>query len=104
MIGATPESVLSDVQRCITWLKRIGLIVNPKKTGIVNVGLAAGKFSRVVNELLPEITVTELTKMELLGSPILTDATRCCIVNKLSEYKVMNDRILLLDDYLGRFC
>ena len=105
-IGGSPESVLSDVQRCITGLKRIGLIVNPKKTEIINVGLAAEKFSRVVNsfnELLPEIKVTELTKMELLGSPILADATRCCIVKKLSEYKRMIDRILLLDGHPGLF-
>ena len=105
-IGGSPESVLSDVQRCITGLKRIGLIVNPKKTEIINVGLAAGKFSRIVNsfnELLPEIKVTELTKMELLGSPILADATRCCIVKKLSEYKRMNDRILFLDGHPGLF-
>ena len=48
-IGGSPKSVLSDVQRCITGLKRIGLIANPKKTEIINVGLAAGKFSLVVN-------------------------------------------------------
>ena len=103
-IGGSPELVLSDVQRCITGLKRIGLIVNPKKTEIINVGLAAGKFSRVVNsfnELLPEIKVTVLTKMELLGFPILADATRCCIVKKLSEYKRINDRILLFDGHPG---
>ena len=104
--SAAPESVLSDVQMCITGLKRIGLIVNPKKTEIINVGLDAGKLYRVIisfNELHPEIKVTELTKMELLGSPILADATRCCIVKKLSEYKKMNDRILLLDGHPGLF-
>ena len=80
-IGGSPESVLSDVQRCINGLKRIGLIVNPKKTEIINIGLAAGKFSCVVNsfnEMLPEIKVTELTKIELLGSPILADAMLYC--------------------------
>ena len=41
--------------------------------------------------------------MELLGSPILADATRCCIVKKLSEYKRMIDRILLLDCHPGLF-
>ena len=41
--------------------------------------------------------------MELLGSPILADATRCCIVKKRSEYKRMNDRILLLDGHPGLF-
>ena len=105
-IGGSPESVLSDVQRCITGLRRIGLIVNPKKSEMINVDLAAGNFSRVVNslnELLPEVKVTELTKMELLGSPILADATRCCIVKKLSECKWMNDRILLLDGHPGVF-
>ena len=105
-IGGSSESVLSDVQRCIIGLKRIGLIVSPKKTEIINVGVAAEKFSRVVNsfnELLPEIKVTENTKMELLGSPIQTDATRCCVVKKLSEYKWMNDRILLLDGHSGLF-
>ena len=55
------------------------------------------------NELLPEIKATELTKMELLGSLILADATRCCIVKKLFEYKGMNDCILLLDDHPGHF-
>ena len=40
-IGGSPESFLSDVQWCITGLKRIGLIVIPKKTEIDNVGLAA---------------------------------------------------------------
>ena len=67
-IGGSTQSVLSDVQRCITGLRRIGLTVSPKKTEIIYVGLAAGKFSRIVNsfnELLPEIKVTELTKMEL---------------------------------------
>ena len=48
-IDGSPESVLSDVQRCITGLRRKGLIVNQKKTEIINVALAAGKFSRVVN-------------------------------------------------------
>ena len=84
-IGGTHESVLSDVQRCITGLKLIGLKANSKKTEIINVGLAAGKFSRVVNsfnELPPDIKVIELTKMELHGSPILNDATRYCIVKK----------------------
>ena len=28
-LGGSPESVLSDVQRCITGLKRLGLIVSP---------------------------------------------------------------------------
>ena len=105
-IGGSPESVLSDIQRCITGLKRIGLKVNPEKTEIINVGLAAGKFSHLVNsfnELLLEVEVTKLTKMELLESPILNDATRCCIVKKLSEYKRMNDRILLLDGHPGLF-
>ena len=41
--------------------------------------------------------------MELLGSPILADATRCCIFKKLSEYKRMNDRILSLDGLPGLF-
>ena len=87
------------MQRCITGFKRIGLKVNPKKTEIINVGHAAGIFSRVVNsfnELPPEVKVSELTEMELLGSPILNDATRCCIVKKLSEYR----RVILLDGYL----
>ena len=74
-IGGSPESVLSDVQRYIIGLKRMGH-VNPKKTEITNVGLAAGNFSYVVssfNELLPQVKVIELTQMELLGSPILND-------------------------------
>ena len=37
--------------------------------------------------------------MELLESPILNDATRGCIMNKLSEYKRMTDRIILLDGH-----
>ena len=76
-ISGSPESFLSDVQRCITELKLIGLEVNPNKT--------------------------ELTNIELLGSPILNDATRFCIVRILSEYKRMNDRILLLDGHPGLF-
>ena len=41
--------------------------------------------------------------MELLGSSILADATRCCIVKKLYEYKRMKDRILMLDGLPGLF-
>ena len=41
--------------------------------------------------------------MELLGSPILADATRCCIVKKLFEYKRMNNSVLLLDGHPGLF-
>ena len=47
--------------------------------------------------------MTELTKMELLGSPIPNDATKCCIVKTQYEYKRMNDRILLLDGHSGHF-
>ena len=90
------------MQRCITGLKLIGLKANPKKTEIINVVLAVGKFSCVVNsfnDLLQEVKMTEITKMELLGYPILNDATRCCIVRKLTEYTRMIDRIVLLDDH-----
>ena len=71
-IGGSHESVLSDVQRCIIGLKRIGLIVHLKKTEIISVGLAAGKLSRVFNsfnELLPQIMVTELKKWDILDLP-----------------------------------
>ena len=48
-IGGSTESDLSDVMRCITELKRIGLEVNTKKAEIINVGLADGDYSRVVD-------------------------------------------------------
>ena len=41
--------------------------------------------------------------MELIGSPILNDATRCCTVKKLSENKRINYCILLLDGHPGLF-
>ena len=56
-----------------------------------------------INILLPELKVTEFTKMKLLSSPIMNDAARGCIMKKLSEYKRMSDRILLLDDHPGLF-
>ena len=105
-IGESPESLLSDVQRCITELKRICLEVSPRKTEIINVGLATGNFSRVVvsfNILLLELMVSELTKMELLGSTIVNNATRSFIMKKLSEYVGMSVRILLLDGHPGLF-
>ena len=43
--------------------------------------------------------MTELTKTEFLGSPILNDETRVCIMKELSEYKWVSDRILLLDSH-----
>ena len=104
--GGSRQSVLSDVQRCITAHRRIGLVADPKITEKINVGLAFWNFSRVVNsfnDLLPQVKVTELTKMELLWSPILNDATRSCIAKKLPEFKRMNDRILLLDGHPGFF-
>ena len=94
------------MQMCIIGLKRIGLKVNPKKTEIINVGYAAENFPRLVDRfkiLLQELNVTELTKMELLGSPILNDAMRGCIMKNLSEYGIMSDRILLLDGHPGFF-
>ena len=39
--------------------------------------------------------------MGLPGSPILNDATRGCIMKKLSAYKRMNDRILLFEGHRG---
>ena len=62
-------------------------------------GLAAGNVSRVVNSLdimFPEFMMTELTKMEFLGPPFLKDATRVCIMKKISEYERIDGRILLL--------
>ena len=69
-------------------------------------GLFAGNVSRVVdcfNILLPDIKMTELTKMELLGSPILNGSTRGCIMKKLSDYEKMSDRIILLNGHPGLF-
>ena len=89
-IGGSPESVLSDVQRCITGLMWICLRVNPKKTEKINVDLAAGKFSRVVNcsnELLPVVKVTKLTKVKLLGSPILNNATDALLLRSCLSIK-----------------
>ena len=65
-IGGSPESVLSDAQRCFTEFERIGHEVKPRKTEIIYVGLAVGNFYRVVDSfyiLLQELKVTELTKM-----------------------------------------
>ena len=65
----------------------LGLEVNPKKTEIINVGLAAERLSRVVdsfNILLPEFKVTVLTKMELHGSTIRNDGKRGHIMKKQS--------------------
>ena len=42
--------------------------------------------------------MTEFTKMEFLGSPVQNDTTTVCIVKKLSEFKRMNYRIILLDE------
>ena len=92
------------MQWCITELKRIGLELDPKKTDIFNVGLTDGSFSRVVdsfNILLQVLKVSELAKMELIGFPILNDSTRGRIMKKLSEYKMMCNRILMLDGHPG---
>ena len=101
-IGGFPESVFRDVQRSITELKRRGLEISSRKTKIINVGLAAMNFSCVVDSfdiLFPELKVTKLTKMEHLGSPILNNLSRGCIMKKLSKYKRMSDHILLLDGH-----
>ena len=102
-IGGSTESVLNDVLRCESELKRIGVEVDAWKTEISNVGLADSNFSRVVdifNILLPQLKVNE---MKLLRSLIQNDETRSCNMMKLSEYKRMNDRILLLDGQQGLF-
>ena len=51
LIGVFHELLLSDMQRSITGLKRIGLDVHPWKTEIINVGHAVGIFSCVVDSL-----------------------------------------------------
>ena len=91
-ISSSHELVHRDVQRCIMGLKRIGLKVNLKKTKIINVGLAAGNFSCVIGNfsiLLRELKVTQLTKMEFVRSSILNDATRGCIMKKVSKCKMI---------------
>ena len=68
--------------------------------------IAAGKISHVIdsfNILLPEFKLTELTKMEVLGSSILNDATRGYIMRKLSDHKRISYRILLQDGHPGLF-
>ena len=92
------------MQRCIIELKQIGIEVNPKKTEIINVGLADENVSRVVdsfNILLKELKTIELTNIKLHKSPILKDTTRGCIMKKLTKYKRMSDHILLLDRHPG---
>ena len=101
-IAGDPRSVRDDIERCSCMLADIGLFLNPVKSELVNQGLDETVFHRetqCMNSILENVSFVEKEDVILLGSPLTSTAIRPQFQHKLSIFKVMTEKLSLLDRY-----
>ena len=105
-LGGKAEAVFADVHKCVTDLKKVGLVVYPSECDVTNMSYPVDEFTELVPELasdLPGLKRTEPADMELHGSAILDVTVKKAIANKLLTYHFMTQRQQQLDTHTGFF-
>ena len=105
-LGSTARSDITDICKCVTELKKIGLEVNPSKCEIINMSYPVDEFTELVTTLaqdLPGLKRTECADIELLGSVILDQVVKKAIANKFHTYHLTTHRLHQLDTHMGYF-
>ena len=87
-------------------LAEIGLIMNPSKSELVNLGLDETVFHRetqCINYILENVSFAKKEDVILLGSPVTSAAIRPQFQHKLSIFKAMTEKLSLLDRHPAYF-
>ena len=95
-----PRSVCDDIKWCSSIPTDISLFLNPSKCELVNLGLDEMVFLRktlCINSILENVSFVEKENVILLGSPLTSTAIRSQFQHKLSIFKVMTEKLSLLD-------
>ena len=105
-IGGPPGTVLADLRRLIPLLEGIGLVVNPKKSEIINAGctedeLHAFRLSAV--DVLDGVQHTEVDNLYILGAPVRPSATASSLKVKRGNLESLISRLRLIDAHPALF-
>ena len=99
-IAGDPRSVCDDIKKCSCMLADIGLILNPSKSELVNLGLDESAFVRetqCIKSILVNVSFIKKEDVILLGSPLTSTAICPQFQHKLSIFKAMTEKLSLSD-------
>ena len=88
-IAGDPRSVCDDIKKCSCMLADIGLILNPSKYELVNLGLDESAFLRetqCIKSILVNVSFVRKEDVILLGSPLTSTAICPQFRHKLSIF------------------
>ena len=105
-IAGGPRSVCDDIKKCSCMLADIGLILNPSKSELVNLGLDESAFLceiQCIKSILENVSFDKKEDVILLGSPLTSTAIRPQFQQRLSNLKAMTEKISLLDRHPAYF-
>ena len=105
-IAGDPRSVCDDIKKCSCMLADIGLILNPSKSELVNLGLDESAFlheTQCIKSILKNVSFVKKEDVILLGSPLTSTAIRPQFQHKLSIFKAMTEKLSLLDRHPAYF-
>ena len=105
-IGGDLESVLADIQSALPALERLGLVVNPAKSEVINVGYSEIQFEeslRAVRRVLDGARVTSTDSVVLLGAPIQLRAIKDAINGRRVNLSQMIEKLSKLDHHHALF-
>lgn len=96
-IAGTYESVLADFKTVIDQCSKIGLHINPDKCELYFCSEVDQQVVEQFNEHSPGICI--VNEFTLLGAPISDNAIGSVFTKKLSELKLLFERLLELENY-----
>ena len=105
-IAGPPLTVAQDLRKIVPSLKSLGLVVNPAKSEISNIGLSQTEFTEAVSSIdtiLSGVSITPIEELSILGSPIHQVGIRNSLANKLASFNSMSDKLSSIDSHPAFF-
>ena len=99
-IADSPQVVLEDLQFIITELNKIGLTLNSSKCELICMNLEESES--VINKfenILPNLKVTSIENLMILGAPVSAHGVRVEIQSKLNALERMISKLDLIDPH-----
>ena len=99
-IADSPQVVLKDLQFIITELNKIGLTLNSSKCELICMNLEESES--VINKfenILPNLKVTSIENLMILGAPVSAHGVRVEIQSKLNALERMISKLDLIDPH-----
>ncbi|XP_029657541.1 uncharacterized protein LOC115231724 [Octopus sinensis] len=105
-IGGPVDVVLDELYKIVSALAKMGLIINTKKTEIINISVPIQDFGLVmekISEILPDTKQTRLNDVYFLGCPFGESEVQNHLRAKSVEMSRFTERLSLLDSHTAFF-